>query len=759
MSESDSVRDSVQRGKRKQVTLDMETGIFLLKLFYEAQHDIEIRCLPSKKQFFVSSPNRDEIGRIVNANIHNQNIYFGCCTRNGGKGTKEACREVVALWLDIDFKDLAGGQAEADKTIESMIPPSVVVSSGNGYHIYWLLREPVEAKPEIIEPYLTGLAQRYNGDPSAAELARILRVPGTFNYKNSGKKPVVIVKDDYDLRYNLSDFDDLKLEYANASKNTSRNDTADIIPEGQRNSTLTSLAGLMRKRGLSELEIAPALHAINLNRCRPPLPDHEINCIAKSIGKYENELSGDHDLIQRFGEPYYLNREGAVTGINEAFYAGLQDKVYTGLYEPDEKAFYRYSPNNGIYAVISEHTIKQEISTQILDISRAKNLPSLERKITNSNLNNVIAHLKGVSEKRGVFNRNRNVIHLHNGMIVHNEGDADFCEFSPEFYSRNQSPISFNPDAKCERFLNELVYPAVTPDDALLLQKYAGMCLSGDNIIQRFLIADGKPGTGKTQLALCIQGIVGRENVSELRTRHLSDRFELYRYLKKTLLVGVDVPGKFLSEKGAYIIKGLVGGDYFDAEQKGGTGSFPVQGNFCILVTSNSRLQVKLDGDIGAWRRRLLIVRYEAPAPKKKIPNFADLLIQQEGSGILNWALQGLGMLLSDIEESGDIKLGQAQIDRVNLLLAESDSLRNFIRDNVMGADHGDLSGAEIVEAYAKFCPSMGWNPKPITAIYSELDGLVLELFGKAKSHDIKRDGRCVRGYRGLCLTKGAADG
>ena len=87
---------------------------------------------------------------------------------------------------------------------------------------------------------------------------------------------------------------------------------------------------------------------------------------------------------------------------------------------------------------------------------------------------------------------------------------------------------------------------------------------------------------------------------------HLNDRFELFRYLKKNLLVGVDVPGQFLSEKGAYVIKGLVGGDWFDAEQKCGTGSFPFQGNFCILITSNSRLQVRLDGDTGERSAQLV---------------------------------------------------------------------------------------------------------------------------------------------------------
>jgi hypothetical protein len=38
------------------------------------------------------------------------------------------------------------------------------------------------------------------------------------------------------------------------------------------------------------------------------------------------------------------------------------------------------------------------------------------------------------------------------------------------------------------------------------------------------------------------------------------------------------------------VLKGLVGGDWFDAEQKGGTGSFQLQGTFNVMITSNARL-------------------------------------------------------------------------------------------------------------------------------------------------------------------------
>ena len=58
------------------------------------------------------------------------------------------------------------------------------------------------------------------------------------------------------------------------------------IPEGQRNSTLTSLGGSMRKWGAGNETIEAALLEENRVRCEPPLPDSEIRTIAASVSKY-----------------------------------------------------------------------------------------------------------------------------------------------------------------------------------------------------------------------------------------------------------------------------------------------------------------------------------------------------------------------------------------------------------------------------------------------------------------------------------------
>lgn len=476
----------------------------------------------------------------------------------------------------------------------------------------------------------------------------------------------------------------------------------------------------------------------------------------------DEELPGagdesDDELIVRYGTPvfYAKARDGElfVNGINEAYWAALFATENTMLHEPDERTFFRYDEGTGIYSVMSPDFIKQGISHRMLEMSRTSDeLSPLERLRTDRTLNSVVSQLRGISEHRNAFTDRPRAVHLANCMLRFEDSTCLREGFSPAFRSRNRSPIPFDPQATCPRFLNELLLPAVHEEDAVLLQKMAGQCLLGENLTQRFVILDGEPGRGKSQYGNVLQALIGRENVTQLRTDHLGERFELFRFLRRTLLVGVDVDADFLSSKGAPVIKGLVGGDWFDAEQKGGNGSFLFQGKFNILMTSNCRLKVKLQGDVGAWKRRMLIVRYEAPPPKRKIPDLGAKLIIEEGPGILNWALQGLSMLLADLDETGDIRLTPRQGGVVDSLLAESDSLRFFLRENVVKSPGSDLTVGEIVQAYAHFCPDQGWDPLPETQIGRQLPTLMMELFHVVKSNNSMRDGKAARGFRGVAF-------
>jgi Bifunctional DNA primase/polymerase, N-terminal/AAA domain/Primase C terminal 1 (PriCT-1) len=57
----------------------------------------------------------------------------------------------------------------------------------------------------------------------------------------------------------------------------------DEIAEGTRHATMLSLAGTMRRRGLTAEEICVVLAAVNARRCRPPLPGNEIAELARDV--------------------------------------------------------------------------------------------------------------------------------------------------------------------------------------------------------------------------------------------------------------------------------------------------------------------------------------------------------------------------------------------------------------------------------------------------------------------------------------------
>ncbi|VVO88112.1 hypothetical protein PS903_02136 [Pseudomonas fluorescens] len=58
------------------------------------------------------------------------------------------------------------------------------------------------------------------------------------------------------------------------------------IPEGGRNTILTSFAGSMRRRGMGHESIMAALTIENASRCSPPLPESEVATIARSVAGY-----------------------------------------------------------------------------------------------------------------------------------------------------------------------------------------------------------------------------------------------------------------------------------------------------------------------------------------------------------------------------------------------------------------------------------------------------------------------------------------
>ena len=71
------------------------------------------------------------------------NIFFGVCPRRGAYGEYDLAwqvRTVRVLWTDIDHVTVEDARERITKA--GLPQPSILVNSGNGVHVYWLLETP-----------------------------------------------------------------------------------------------------------------------------------------------------------------------------------------------------------------------------------------------------------------------------------------------------------------------------------------------------------------------------------------------------------------------------------------------------------------------------------------------------------------------------------------------------------------------------------------------------------------------------------------
>jgi hypothetical protein len=159
-------------------------------------------------------------------------IYAGVCTspRDYGKNrrvSKDDVLSLATLWVDLDIagpghadggKKYARDEAEALALINKIgLAPSLIVHTGGGIHAYWLLKEhwifgsdAERQQAQILERAFIRTFQLHGGQMGIAvdsvfDLARVMRLPGTSNWKNAEPRLARILQDHSDIRYDPAD--------------------------------------------------------------------------------------------------------------------------------------------------------------------------------------------------------------------------------------------------------------------------------------------------------------------------------------------------------------------------------------------------------------------------------------------------------------------------------------------------------------------------------------------------------------------------
>lgn len=159
--------------------------------------ELELRCIHASKpvirRFWKSvEALAEDWDEVIKANARGHNVYFGVVPRDPANDHKLPEPLVLTcLWVDIDiahdkpFKSIK----RALKLLRRFkLKPTMVVKSGHGLHVYWCFKEPVTLEVSRAKELLRSLAERIGGDLQSAEPARLLRMPGTFNWKQKNAK-------------------------------------------------------------------------------------------------------------------------------------------------------------------------------------------------------------------------------------------------------------------------------------------------------------------------------------------------------------------------------------------------------------------------------------------------------------------------------------------------------------------------------------------------------------------------------------------
>jgi hypothetical protein len=158
--------------------------------------EIEIRTFPKDgipEQYFFGKTQDPALLAydLCNSGI---DVYFGVNPRVGKQGKKENVQYVVAFHAEVDYGQDGHKKHSEYETYEQALKgidsfelkPTLVNHSGGGFHCYWVLKEPVKVSDfgvETLENINRSLVRKLGGDGGTHNLDRVLRVPGTFNFK------------------------------------------------------------------------------------------------------------------------------------------------------------------------------------------------------------------------------------------------------------------------------------------------------------------------------------------------------------------------------------------------------------------------------------------------------------------------------------------------------------------------------------------------------------------------------------------------
>ena len=344
------------------------------------------------------------------------------------------------------------------------------------------------------------------------------------------------------------------------------------------------------------------------------------------------------------------------------------------------------------------------------------------------------------------FDRKPHLLNVKNGTIDLRSGE--FLKHNPNHLLTKQSPIRYEKDAKCpkwEQFILDIMGGKEHMRD--YLRRCAGYTLTADTGEQCFFVPWGPGGTGKSTFLGVMQRIMGDYCVDADAEMFMVKRGDGGQPFEMAGMEGVRLLMAIETEEGKKLalakLKRMTGQDPIKACYK-----FQNQYSFLpqwkVWLATNDAPTTRAEDDAFWDRTKPIPFTVKFRGTSAEIKNYAEVLVKEEGPGILNWCIAGVLAWRKDgLQHPVDVaEAAEAWRDR-------DDWLQRFLEEHTEPTE----DTRRMVKKSDLFTAFTGWAD-----MTKEARGVNDKDFSgamKRKGYDpdeVKQDGKTTRVWVGLRL-------
>ena len=552
------------------------------------------------------------------------------------------------------------------------------------------------------------------------------------------------------------------------------------VPEGQRNSTMSHIAGKIIKR-YGNTEDAYQIFLKKAELCNPPLPESELKVIWRSALKFGNKVSNQEGYIppEQYNSDCRLKPED------------FSDVGQATVLAMEYKDILRYSPStdymvyNGSFWEESKpksQGVSQDLTERQLAEAETEMKKTMDELVKNGGMEILVsvgpnkavqmfnkqqAHAYEMYEDASVYKKyaikrrdTKNIaatLKEARPMLEVEQRNLDADEFmlnTPTLTYDLRQGIKFPMEHRPEHFITKQTTVDPSSDGADIwvaaldtfflkdtdlidyVQRMVGLSAIGKVYVEALIIAYGEGRNGKSTFWNVIARVLGTYsgNISaDMLTvgcrRNVKP--ELAEAKGKRMLIAAEL------EEGMRLntanVKQLCSTDEIYAEKKY-KDPFSYTPTHTLVLYTNHLPKVGAI-DKGTWRR-LIVIPFDAKIEgSADIKNYADYLFDKAGGAILTWVIEGAKKVIAD---NYKIDPPQKVRDAIEHYKESNDWLSYFLSERCELDPAYVAKSSEVYNEYRIFCTQVGEFTRSTTDFYTALETVGFERYRDRKGRYIK---------------------